>query len=160
METKNLYLTNLFNIVNQHNQMFEKFQNIPSNYFEPGKMENLDQYEGLIDEKNKIITLKTPIKGLKYNDRSKVVEFLNNGDNVVIERDELNQYNSNNFVVKTIKMKEIGYLDASLCNSLAPLFDNNLITIVESSISYLERLSERSRYAVQAIVFIKLILKF
>ena len=46
METKNLYLTNLFNIVNQHNQMFEKFQNIPSNYFEPGKMENLDQYEG------------------------------------------------------------------------------------------------------------------
>ena len=27
METKNLYLTNLFNIVNQHNQMFEKFQN-------------------------------------------------------------------------------------------------------------------------------------
>lgn len=160
MDNVDLYLDSLFNIVNAHHQIFEKSQNIPANYFEPGKMENIDQYEGVNDKNSKIITLKTPIKGLKYNDRSTVVESLNEGDKVIIERDNLNPYNSNNFVVKTVKMKEIGFLDASLCNCLAPLFDNKLINIVESSISYLERLSERSRYAVQAIVFVKLIIKY
>ena len=48
----------LLEFVSFLNQKFELSKTVEPDYFEPGMMENLDQYKGEYDESNNMITLR------------------------------------------------------------------------------------------------------
>ena len=47
-------------------------------------------------------------------------------------------------------------MPAELCNVIAPLYDEGSLIFRQASVSYVEPLSKRSRYAKQAVLFVKL----
>ncbi len=49
-------------------------------------------------------------------------------------------------------------MPAELCNVIAPLYDMGYLTIDNPTVSYLEKLQDRSRYAKQGVLFIRLML--
>ena len=57
------------------------------------------------------------------------------------------------------KYESLGNLPAELCNALAPLYDSGCATILTSTVSYIEKLRERSRYAKQGDMFVELHIK-
>lgn len=129
---------------------------VASDYFEPGMMEYLDQSDGSYDETTGIIELRFESKGTRYGDRTEQIESLSVGDQLHVERDPDNQYNGNNFIIKTEKDKDVGNMPAELCNVIAPLYDLGMLEITESKVSFVEPISKRSRHAKQAILFIGL----
>ena len=136
------------------NQKKELSNNLPPDWFEPGMMENLDQYYGeYIASEGKII-LRTEVKGLRYENRTPRLNRLAVGDPVKVLRDPENQYNPNNFTVVDELGENIGNLPANLCNALAPPIDAGAAEIYNSRISYIEKLLERSRYAQQGVLFL------
>ena len=137
------------------NQKFELSKTITEDYFEPGMMENLEQYKGEFNEVDNIIVLRVDAKGLRYDNRTQNLEKLQVGDTIQIIRDMENQFNHNNFNINANGMS-LGTLPAELCNVLAPLYDNKLVTISSSKVSYIERLRDRSRYAKQGVLFIEI----
>lgn len=141
------------------NQKFELSKTITEDYFEPGMMENLEQYKGKFDEVNNIILLRVDAKGLRYDNRTQNLEKLQVGDTIQIIRDMENQFNHNNFNINANGMS-LGTLPAELCNVLAPLYDNKLVTISSSKVSYIERLRDRSRYAKQGVMFVELHIQY
>ncbi len=148
-------------LLTEINKLAHKFQlssEIPDDYFEPGMMENLDQYYGSYDETTNTIILKTEIRGLRYEGRTPRLERLSVGDSVAVVREESNIYNSNNFMVNTTDGKSLGNMPAELCNVIAPLYDMGYLTIDNQAVSYLEKLQDRSRYAKQGVLFIRLML--
>ena len=54
------------------------------------------------------------------------------------------------------KGDSLGNLPAELCNTLAPLYDAGYADIQSATVSYLEKIKERSRYAKQGILFVEL----
>ena len=56
-------------------------------WYEPGRMENLDQYLGVYDESSRTITLRTESKGLRYDERTPRLDYLSAGDPVRLERE-------------------------------------------------------------------------
>ena len=132
---------------------------LPEDWFEPGQMENLEQYAGIFDESEGQIFLKTEVKGLRYEDRTPRRDRLSVGDSVRILRDPENPYNPNNFTVENDFGENLGNLPAELCNALAPLVDAGYAEISEAGISYLERIRDRSRYAKQGILFVHIELR-
>lgn len=144
--------------INKLAHKFELSSVIPDDYFEPGMMENLDQYYGSYDETTQTIILKTEVKGIRYEGRTPRLEKISVGDPVVVAREESNIYNPNNFMVNTTDGKSLGNMAAELCDVIAPLYDAGYLTIDSSTASYLERIQDRSRYAKQGVLFIKLIL--
>ncbi len=148
-------------LLTEINKLAHKFQlssEIPDDYFEPGMMENLDQYYGSYDEATNTIILKTEVRGLRYEGRTPRLESLSVGDPVAVVREESNIYNSNNFMVNTTDGKSLGNMPAELCNVIAPLYDMGYLTIDNPTVSYLEKLQDRSRYAKQGVLFIRLML--
>ncbi len=148
-------------LLTEINKLAHKFQlssEIPDDYFEPGMMENLDQYYGSYDEATNTIILKTEVRGLRYEGRTPRLERLSVGDSVAVVREESNIYNSNNFMVNTTDGKSLGNMPAELCNVIAPLYDMGYLTIDNQAVSYLEKLQDRSRYAKQGVLFIRLML--
>lgn len=131
---------------------------VTDDYFEPGMMENLEQYLGDYNEAENIITLRVDAKGLRYDNRTKNLERISVGCPVQIVRDSENVFNSNNFCIKN-KNDSLGNLPAELCNALAPLFDMGYAVITAASVSYIERLRDRSRYAKQGVLFVEIIIK-
>lgn len=146
----------LLSEINKLARKYEMSLSLPEDYFEPGQMENLDQYCGFYDENNQKIILKTEVKGLRYEGRTPRLEKLCIGDSVLITREKSNIYNSNNFMVNTIEGESLGNLSAELCNAIAPLYDLGYLTVDYATVSYLEKIQERSRYAKQGVLFIKL----
>ena len=144
--------------INKLAHKFQLFSSIPDDYFEPGMMENLDQYYGSYDDATNTIILKTEVRGLRYEGRTPRLERLSVGDSVAVVREESNIYNSNNFMVNTTDGKSLGNMPAELCNVIAPLYDMGYLTIDNPTVSYLEKLQDRSRYAKQGVLFIKLML--
>lgn len=128
----------------------------PSDYFEPGMMENLDCFEGLYSPETGDITLRFEARGTRYDGRTEQIEKVRAGDEVVIVRDRDNKYNPNNFTMETLRGKNIGNMPAELCNVMAPLYDAGLLEFTASEVSYVEPLSKRSRYAKQAVLFVEL----
>lgn len=128
-------------------------------YFEPGMMENLDCYLGEFSCESKTIRLRTESKGLRYDNRTFVLDRLSTGERVNIVRDPENPFNSNNFRIMSQSGEDIGNLPASLCNVLAPCTDNAIVEITRSRISHLEKLSERSRYAKSGVLFVEIEMK-
>ncbi len=138
------------------NQKKELAGSLPEDWFEPGMMENLDQYGGeYLAAEGKII-LKTIVKGLRYENRTPRLDRLSVGDLVKVLRDPENQYNPNNFTVVNESGESLGNLPAELCNALAPLTDSGAAEISDTRVSYMERILERSRYAEQGVLFLRI----
>lgn len=137
------------------NYKYELSKTVSEDYYEPGMMENLDQYMGEYDKDTRMIVLRVESKGLRYENRTYNIEQVNIGDSVEIIRDERNPFNSNNFEIKN-KNNSLGYLPAGLCNALAPLYDAGYATIQMSKVSYMEKLKDRSRYAKQGVLFVEI----
>ena len=78
------------------------------------------------------------------------------GDEVCVIRDEKNPFNRNNFLLLTRKGRDIGCMPAELCNALAPLYDEGNLIVETASVSFVEPISKRSRYAKQAVLFVEL----
>lgn len=125
-------------------------------YFEPGMMEHLDQYDGVYNPETQEFSLRFEVKGTRYDGRTEQIEKVKVDDPIQIQRDKDNIYNSNNFRVFTQKGKDVGNMPADLCNALAPLYDQNKVKFSSARVSYVEPLSSRSRHAKQAVLFIEL----
>ena len=153
------YKEHLLNLVDKHKKKKELSTTIDPFTYDPGNTENLEYYFGEYNNETSIITLNTEIKGLRYEDRSRHLDEINEGDIVIIKRDPNNPFNTNNFEVFTENDKSLGSLSAELCNQLAPLFDLGYAIIIESKAQHIEKLEKRSRYVKQGILFIRLIIK-
>lgn len=145
----------LLEFVDKMNYKYELSKTVGEYYFEPGMMENLEQYKGVYDESSNTITIRTEAKGLRYENRTYNLEKLHVGDYVQIVRDKENLFNSNNFNIQN-QNDSLGCLPAELCNVLAPLYDTGYAKIVSTCVSYLERLNDRSRYAKQGVMFLEM----
>lgn len=148
----------LLDLAGRLNYKYELSKTVSADYFDPGMMENLEQYMGIYDETDNVITLRFESKGLRYDNRTQNLEKLTIGDEIQIVREESNPFNSNNFMIKN-RNDSLGNLPAELCNALAPLYDTGYAVIQSSKISYLEKIKERSRYAKQGILFIEIAIR-
>lgn len=156
MFTKEEQKENLLRELEALHKRFELSQTVGEDYFEPGMMEYLDKSDGIYDEAAGTVELRFESKGTRYGDRTEQIESLSVGDQLHVERDPDNQYNGNNFIIKTEKDKDVGNMPAELCNVIAPLYDSGMLEITESKVSFVEPISKRSRHAKQAILFIDL----
>lgn len=126
---------------------------MPENYFKPGMMEHLERCDGAYNADGSKVVLCFELKGTRYEERTYNIEHVQLGDKVFIEREPDNAYNPNNFIVLNNRQENIGVLPAELCNIMAPLYDAGKLKIVSSSVSYIEHILERSRYATKSVVF-------
>ena len=125
-------------------------------YYEPGMMEYPEQYDGYYDETSNELILYFDLQGTRYEGRSERIEKVKTGDRVILKRDVTNVFDQNSFLIMTEKGWDIGYMPSELSAALAPLYDAEELCFDASCISYVEPISVRSRYAEQAIVFVKL----
>ena len=125
----------------------ELSKTVGPDYFEPGMMENLEQFDGEYTPEAGTFLLRFEAKGTRYDGRTEQIEKVKVHEN---------SHNSNNFRILTSKGKDIGNMPADLCNALAPLYDENCVEFLKAQISYVEPLSGRSRHAKQAILFVEL----
>lgn len=132
-------------------------ETVGPDYYEPGMMENLAQYLGQFNAETGCGKLRVDVKGLRYENRSQRLERLAVGDSVTIARDQDNPYNPNNFEVLDPWGDSLGTLPAGLCNAMAPIYDSEILHVRAASVSYMERLCERSRYAKQGVLFIEIV---
>ncbi len=126
-------------------------------HYEPGKMEFLQQSEGLWAPDTGRLTLRFESRGTRYDGRSEMIERLHVGDPVILQRDPQNPYNPNNFVLRTKRGEDVGNLPAELCNVVAPLYDAGALRFDHAAVSFVEPLSKRSRHARQAVLFVELV---
>lgn len=141
------------------NHKYELSKTVGDDYYEPGMMENLEQYRGEYVEQVNMIFLRVESKGLRYDNQTQNLERIAVGDELRIVRDINNLYNSNNFAIKSNKNESLGNLPADFCNAFAPLYDMGYATILKATVSYIERLKDRSRYARQGVLFVELQIK-
>ena len=120
-------------------------------------MENLAQYLGQFNAETGCGKMRVDVKGLRYENRSQRLERVAVGDSVTIARDQDNPYNPNNFEVLDPWGDSLGTLPAVLCNAMAPIYDSGILHVRAASVSYMERLRERSRYAKQGVLFIEIV---
>ena len=149
----------LIKLTAAYNGKLELSRKVGPDHYDPGMMENLDQYKGIYDEDIKQIVIRCELKGLRYDNRTANLEAAAVGDDVSVVRDANNMFNSNNFSVSSVSGASLGYLPAELCNALAPLYDAGCASIISSVITYIEKIGQRSRYAKQGILFVELIIK-
>lgn len=142
--------------VNKLHARKELSRTVDADYFEPGMMEYLDQYEGLFNVATGEIVIRFEVKGTRYEGRTEQIEKVQLDDVVVVRRDEKNSYNANNFELLTTTEKSLGCIPAELCNVLAPLFDSGELLVQKACVSYVEPISKRSRHAKQAVLFVEM----
>jgi len=133
---------------------------VTPDYYEPGRMEFLDQYLGVYDEVSNAVTLRTESKGLRYEERTPRLDELRIGDPVQLVREPGNPFNTNNFMILSAQGESLGNLSAELCNRIAPLLDLGYVVVRDARVSYVERIRDRSRYAKQGVLFIEIHLGF
>ena len=138
-------------------QRLELSKTVGPDWYEPGMMEFLDQSEGLWDEGAGRLLLRFESRGTRYDGRTELIERLSVGDPVTVKRDPANPYNPNNFMLETENGEDAGNVPAELCNALAPLFDAGCLSFERASVSYVEPISRRSRYARQGVLFVELL---
>lgn len=143
--------------VNKLHLRHEQAASVTPDYYEPGKMEYLEQSDGQWDEETGRVQLWFEVQGTRYQGHSEMIELLSVGDPIIVERDKENPYNPNNFRLLTKFSEEVGNMPKELCNAIAPLFDGRLLRFENhATVSYVEHLSERSRHARKAVLFVKL----
>lgn len=131
-------------------------ENVGLDYYEPGMMEYLAQSDGSFNEATGEMVMYFESKGTRYEGRTEQIEKVKCGDEVCVIRDEKNPFNRNNFLLLTRKGRDIGCMPAELCNALAPLYDEGNLIVETASVSFVEPISKRSRYAKQAVLFVEL----
>ena len=134
----------------------ELSKTVTPDYFEPGMMEHLDQYEGLYDPRTGAICMRFEARGTRYEGRTESIERVKPGDPIQVVRQKDNPHNANNFTLLTGKGNNVGNMPAELCNAMAPLVDAGMLVLGTAKVSYVEPLSQRSRYAKQAVLFVEL----
>lgn len=152
VEQKEILLAEIEKLHQRH----ELAQSISEDYFEPGMMENLEQSEGIYTPETDEMLIRFEVKGTRYEGRTEQIEKVKVGDTVQISRDRENPYNANNFMILTLKGKNLGNMPAQLCNVIAPLYDTGNLVFVRSAVSFVEPISRRSRHAKQAVLFVEL----
>ena len=135
---------------------YELSKTVGPDYYEPGMMEHLDKYWGQYFPDRREFLLRFEVKGTRYAGRTEKIEKVQINDHLRVVRDRENAYNHNNFLLTTEKGQDVGTLPAELCNAIAPLFDSGQISFKEARVSYAQPISQRSRYAKQAILFVEL----
>ncbi len=125
-------------------------------WYEPGLMENLEQYLGVSDESRRTLTLRTDSKGLRYDERTPRLDYLSVGDPVRLVREPDNPFNTNNIRFLSEDGEDLGTPSAALCNVIAPLWDSGELKVISAQVSYLERIRDRSRYARQGVLFVEI----
>ena len=60
----------LLEYVKSLNYKFELSKTVEADYFEPGMMENLEQYRGEYDAASNTLVLRVETKGLRYDNRT------------------------------------------------------------------------------------------
>ena len=153
------YKEELIKLTAAYNKKLELSREVGPDHYDPGMMENLEQYKGIYDAAIKQIVIRCELKGLRYDNRTANLEAMAVGDDVSVVRDASNMFNRNNFAVSSVSGASLGYLPAELCNALAPLYDAGCAPIISSVITYIEKIGQRSRYAKQGILFVELIIK-
>ncbi len=133
--------------VNKLHEKLELSKTMTADYYEPGMMEYPDQYEGLYNEIDKTVLIRFDVKGTRYEGRTELIEKIKTDSPVKIVREKNNAYNANNFAVVTVSNKSLGNMPAVLCNTIAPLYDAELLTIEKSKVSFTDPISKRGRYA-------------
>ncbi len=126
-------------------------------WYEPGMMEFLDQSEGLWEEETGRLLLRFEARGTWYDGRTEAIERVRSGDPIILHRDPENPFNPNNFNLLTGDNKDVGNMPAELCNVIAPFYDAGKLSVERASVSYVEPISARSRYARQGILFVELV---
>lgn len=130
-------------------------ESVGPDYFEPGMMEYLDKSEGVFNEESGDILIRFESKGTRYDGRTEQIEKVHVGDRITIVRDSDNPSNANNFLLLTENGHDVGNMPAELCNAIAPLYDQGGLEIISASVSFVEPISKRSRYAKQAMLFVE-----
>lgn len=146
-------------LINLHTQK-ELSHKISSDYFEPYMTEYADQSDGIYDLVSGEITMRFQSKGTRYEGRTEQIEKVKNGDPIKVVRDKNSSINPNNFLLMTMKDKDVGLMPLELCNAIAPLYDSGVLTFCGSKVSFVVPISKRSRYAKKAILFVELKAKF
>ena len=149
----------LLALVALYRKKYELSKEVGADYYEPGMMENLEQYRGSYDEGTGQIEICCESKGMRYENRTVNLERVSVGEPVLIIREASNTFNPNNFTITTIHHASLGNLSADLCNALGPLYDAGYAQIISSHISYIEKNAQRSRYAKQGVLFVKLVIQ-
>lgn len=149
-------IKNLLSVTEKLHEKNLLSKKVGPDYFEPGMMEYLEQYEGIYDESRKELLLRFESKGTRYSGRTEQIEKIKAGDPIQIIRDHDNQYNSNNFMILTMSGKDIGTVPADLCNAMAPLYDSSALVFQAACVSFVDPISKRSCHAKQAILFVEL----
>ena len=149
----------LFSEVEKLHKKYEMSQNMAPDFFEPIMLEYLDKFEGIIDRAKGELSLRFDSRGTRYDGRTEQIENVRCGEEVCIVRDPDNKFNSNNFMLFTAKGINIGNMPAELCNVIAPLYDAEKLSFSRSKVSFVDPISNRSRYAKQAILFVEIIIK-
>lgn len=122
-------------------------------YFEPGMMEHLAQSDGYYDPNTGRLMICFESQGLRYNGRTEQIEKVRLGDEITVVREKEN-YDS--FLLLTKEGHDVGDMPTALCNAVAPLLDEGSLTIERANVSFVAPISKRSRYARQAVLFVKL----
>ena len=142
--------------VNKLHARKELAQNVGSDYFEPGMMEYLDKSDGQFNAVTGEILIRFEAKGTRYEGRTEQIEKVQLHDEVAVRRDVKNSYNANNYELLTTTGKSLGYMPAELCNAIAPLHDSGRLQFQGARVSYVEPISQRSRHAKQAVLFVEM----
>ena len=129
---------------------------VEPDYYEPGRMEDLEQYLGEYRAETGQIRIRTESRGLRYEERTPRLNALSVGDPVRLEREPENPFNGNNIMILTPEGASLGNLPAELCDVIAPLWDGGCLRVLDSRVSYVKRIAERSRYARQGILFVEI----
>ena len=135
---------------------YELSKVVPLDYYEPGMMEYLDQSFGQYDSSTGKALIRFEVKGVRYDGRIELIENVCAGDPVSVVRDNENQFNACNFRILGKDGNDLGNMPASLCNVIAPLFDEGYITFDFALVSYVEPISKRNRHAKQPMLFVEL----
>lgn len=135
---------------------YELSKTVSPDYYEPGMMEYLDKSDGIFDENTGEILLRFEVKGTRYEGRTEQIEKIQIGEAVLPVREKGNIYNTNNFTFYNKNNMNLGNMPAELCNALAPLYDAGLLELDSAEVSYVEPISQRSRHAKQAVLFVEL----
>ena len=149
----------LLNAVARLQEKKDLSASVGPDWYEPGRMQNLDQYLGQYDESSRRITLRTESKGLRYDERTPRLDYLAVGDPVQPVREPDNPFNTNNIRILSESGEDLGNLSAELCNVIAPLLDAGRLVIRDSHVTYIERIRDRSRYARQGVLFLEICLE-
>ena len=121
-------MDNLLDEVKKIREKYELSLTVKPDYYEPGFMEYLDQFDGRYDKESGTIYIKSEVMGTRYEGRTELIESVKLGDKINIIRDAENAFNRNNLLLLTESNKNVGTLSADLCNAIAPLYDNGYLS--------------------------------